>query len=91
MFQATSPETEPALEALKTSSILVQATASYAAAAPKFLRPTSAIGRCDGQPFILHSILDAMTQHPILVERPIVRASRGTVLARPVEKIETVL
>jgi arsenate reductase len=37
------------------------------------------------------TILAAMTQHPILVERPIVRASRGTVLARPVEKIETVL
>jgi arsenate reductase len=32
-----------------------------------------------------------MTQHPILVERPIIRAPKGTVLARPVEKIETIL
>jgi arsenate reductase len=36
-------------------------------------------------------ILAAMTQHPILVERPIIRAPKGTVLARPVEKIERVL
>ncbi|HEY1561710.1 MAG TPA: arsenate reductase (glutaredoxin) [Caulobacteraceae bacterium] len=37
------------------------------------------------------AILAAMTQHPILVERPIVRATKGTVLARPLEKVETVL
>lgn len=37
------------------------------------------------------AILEAMTQHPILVERPIVRSSKGTVLVRPVEKIEAVL
>ncbi|HEY1415685.1 MAG TPA: arsenate reductase (glutaredoxin) [Caulobacteraceae bacterium] len=37
------------------------------------------------------AILAAMAQHPVLVERPIVRAPKGTVLARPVEKLETVL
>jgi arsenate reductase len=37
------------------------------------------------------AILAAMAQHPVLVERPIVRASKGTVLARPVERIEAVL
>jgi hypothetical protein len=47
--------TEPALRALKTLNILVQATASSAAAAAKFLSPTNAIGRRDGRPFILPS------------------------------------
>ncbi|MGH7024714.1 MAG: arsenate reductase (glutaredoxin) [Caulobacteraceae bacterium] len=37
------------------------------------------------------AILTAMTSHPILVERPIVVTPRGTVLARPVEKVRTVL
>jgi arsenate reductase len=37
------------------------------------------------------AILAAMTQHPILVERPIVVTPRRTVLARPVEKLQTVL
>lgn len=37
------------------------------------------------------AILAAMTLHPSLVERPIVRTPKGTVLARPVEKIEAVL
>lgn len=33
------------------------------------------------------AILDAMVTHPILVERPIVQAPKGTVLARPKEKV----
>jgi arsenate reductase len=37
------------------------------------------------------TILEAMTLHPILVERPIVVTSKGTVLARPLEKLESVL
>lgn len=37
------------------------------------------------------TILKAMTEHPILVERPIVRTPRGTVLARPVDKIQAFL
>jgi len=49
--------TEPPLQALKTLSILIQATASSAAAAPKFLSPTNAIGRRDGRPFILPSVM----------------------------------
>lgn len=36
-------------------------------------------------------ILAAMTERPILVERPIVVTPKGTVLARPVEKIRDVL
>ena len=36
-------------------------------------------------------ILSAMVQHPVLVERPIVRTPKGTVLARPVERLEEVL
>jgi arsenate reductase len=36
-------------------------------------------------------ILDAMVRHPVLVERPIVVAPRGTVLARPKEAVAAVL
>jgi arsenate reductase len=34
------------------------------------------------------TILAAMAQHPILVERPIVVTPTATVLARPIEKLE---
>src|SRR5690606_37223492 len=37
------------------------------------------------------AVLAAMVEHPILVERPIVRTPRGTVLARPKEKVLEVL
>ena len=37
------------------------------------------------------AILTAMTRRPILVERPIVVTPKGTVLARPVEKLEGLL
>ena len=36
-------------------------------------------------------ILEAMTRHPILVERPIVDAPKGAVLARPMEKVFEIL
>ena len=36
-------------------------------------------------------ILDAMTQHPILVERPIVATPKGVALCRPVEKVAALL
>jgi len=36
-------------------------------------------------------VLSAMTRHPILVERPIVRAPKGTLVARPAEKVEAIL
>ena len=36
-------------------------------------------------------ILDAMTKHPGLVERPIVDAPKGAVLARPFERVKDVL
>lgn len=37
------------------------------------------------------AILAAMVEHPILVERPIVKTPRGVVLARPSEKVFEVL
>lgn len=37
------------------------------------------------------TILDAMTQHPILVERPIVASDKGVALGRPIEAIEPLL
>ena len=36
-------------------------------------------------------ILDAMTRHPILVERPIVAGPKGVALCRPAEKVRTLL
>ncbi len=36
-------------------------------------------------------ILQAMTQHPILVERPIVMSPKGAALCRPAEKIRALL
>lgn len=36
-------------------------------------------------------LLDAMVDNPILVERPIVVTDRGTVLARPYEKVRDIL
>jgi arsenate reductase (glutaredoxin) len=37
------------------------------------------------------TILSAMVEHPALVERPFVRTRKGTVLARPKEKVLEVL
>jgi len=37
------------------------------------------------------AILDAMVEHPILVERPIVKSPKGVVMARPSERIFDVL
>jgi arsenate reductase (glutaredoxin) len=36
-------------------------------------------------------ILDAMVEHPVLVERPIVVGPKGAVVARPVERFTEVL
>ncbi|MDV8068757.1 arsenate reductase (glutaredoxin) [Rhodococcus sp. IEGM 1366] len=36
-------------------------------------------------------ILDAMIEHPILIERPFVVTDKGTVLARPADKVEEIL
>ena len=36
-------------------------------------------------------LIAAMVKHPILIERPIVVTEKGTVLARPAEKVHTVL
>jgi arsenate reductase len=37
------------------------------------------------------AILDAMTRHPILVERPIVVSSKGAALCRPADKVAALL
>lgn len=37
------------------------------------------------------AILDAMVEHPILVERPIVKSPKGVVMARPSERVFEVL
>jgi arsenate reductase len=37
------------------------------------------------------AILEAMTAHPVLVERPIVVTPKGTVLARPLEALTPLL
>jgi len=36
-------------------------------------------------------ILDAMAQHPILIERPIVATAKGVVIARPPERVHELL
>jgi arsenate reductase len=36
-------------------------------------------------------LLDAMSQHPILIERPFVVTSKGTRLARPVDTVREIL
>ncbi|MGD1252754.1 arsenate reductase (glutaredoxin) [Mycobacterium seoulense] len=36
-------------------------------------------------------LLDAMVEHPILIERPFVVTPKGTRLARPVEKVREIL
>ena len=37
------------------------------------------------------AILDAMMEHPILIERPIVETDKGVVLARPQDKVREIL
>ena len=37
------------------------------------------------------ALLDAMAEHPVLIERPIVEGPRGTVLCRPPEKVDDVI
>lgn len=38
-----------------------------------------------------NAILDAMTAHPILIERPLVETEKGVRLARPIEKVREIL
>ncbi|WP_343343302.1 arsenate reductase family protein [Sphingomicrobium sp. XHP0239] len=37
------------------------------------------------------AILDAMMEHPILIERPLVETDKGVVLARPQDKVRDIL
>lgn len=36
-------------------------------------------------------LIDAMAEHPILIERPVVRTRKGTRLCRPAERVEEIL
>jgi arsenate reductase len=36
-------------------------------------------------------IITAMTEHPLLIERPVVRTRKGTRLCRPAERLEEIL
>lgn len=36
-------------------------------------------------------LLDAMTKHPLLIQRPVVRTSKGTRLCRPADRIKEIL
>ncbi len=36
-------------------------------------------------------LLDAMAEHPILIERPLVVTDKGTRLARPIERVRDIL
>src|SRR5262249_48658442 len=36
-------------------------------------------------------LIIAMTRHPILIERPVVRADKGTRLCRPAERVQEIL
>jgi arsenate reductase len=36
-------------------------------------------------------LIAAMSQHPILIERPVVRSRKGTRLCRPVERVKEIL
>jgi arsenate reductase len=42
-------------------------------------------GRTDAE------LIAAMSQHPILIERPLVRSPKGTRLCRPVERVKEIL
>jgi arsenate reductase (glutaredoxin) len=51
--------------------------------------PAAELGLLDGVD--ADGILDAMVEHPILVERPFVTTDKGTRLCRPPEKVREIL
>lgn len=51
--------------------------------------PAEELGLIDGA--TADKILDAMVEHPILVERPFVRTDKGVRLCRPQEKVLEIL
>jgi arsenate reductase (glutaredoxin) len=51
--------------------------------------PAEELGLIDGAS--AHAILDAMVEHPILVERPFVETDKGVRLCRPQDKVYEVL
>lgn len=61
--------------------------------ASQLLRPKEAIGQELGlyEGAKEADILDAMAEHPILIQRPIVITPKGAAIARPIEAIEPLL
>lgn len=51
--------------------------------------PAEELGLIDGA--TSDAILDAMVEHPILVERPFVETDKGVRLCRPIDRIEDIL
>ena len=88
------PEVVPYLETGWTEPHLRQLLADAGLTAHDVLRargtPAEELGLLkDGVPE--DTILAAMTQHPILVERPIVRTAKGVRLCRPLESLLDIL
>jgi len=82
------------VEYLKTGWTKAQLKQLFAAAG---LTPRQAMRKKAGEDLGISEkasdaqILDAMVEHPILVERPFVVTPKGAVLARPKEKVRDVL
>jgi arsenate reductase (glutaredoxin) len=74
-------------EYLKTGWTKKQLNELFAAAG---VRARQALGLLD--PKVSDAkLLDAMVEHPILVERPFVVTAKGTLLARPKERVQEIL
>jgi len=82
------------VEYLKTGWTKPQLKALFSAAG---LTPREAMRKKAGEDLGISEkatdaqILDAMVEHPVLVERPFVESPKGTLLARPKEKVRDIL
>ena len=77
------PFTRPQLEALLADAGL---TARQAVRKRESLYAELNLDSADDE-----QLLDAMVEHPILVERPFVVTDKGTRLARPIENVDEIL
>lgn len=89
-----APEVVPYLQTGWTRPLLEAILREMGQGARAILRergtPAEALGLLDPQ-VSDEAILAAMLEHPVLVNRPIVRTPKGTVLARPSERVFAVL
>ncbi len=95
ILEATPDVTVAVFEYLKTPPTRAEIEAVLAKAG---VRPSQAVRK--GEAVIKEigldtnddaTVLDAMAQHPILIERPIVITAKGAVIARPPEKARDIL